>query len=499
MSEEFTDNVEGAQGASADGAPNQDPMAPDAGQAEPAYDPGVFDTGQDAASPEAFAAGGSAPPPAGDVPVPDLGSMPPSPEYAEQPAMSGLDDAAAAIAASQVPTPPAEPEPTPQAEVQVSAPEPKKTKKKKRKIDLKSRLSSVRATGSMVSASGSVGERKSDPLSFPPPPVSGGVPAPKLAGVSAPLMSSPFAPPEPEKKVSAQAQTIKVEVGEEIHQERAKAKKKTAIYVALAALLMGVIGFFLGGAQERGRRGKKIITEAAQLAEHVATANTTMSDLSDALRNANEQLGQDEFPSALVETLKTTNVDFSADKFPSSIGGLPPGEFNQLLAYTNGVEKLNKQKDVLRNLLGQAKPLVEKYIKEKEKPTVGFAITFSKVEKKDVARLVTIDKPFEVKGDWPAKFTVVSGSGKKKEEAEVSMWDGKGKVTAPKVAIPIDPKTSARFTDLTLLFKLRKAMSDTNVIIDGQDSPVPSQQTDGLLKEGKNLVEGLQKVSRAGG
>ena len=286
-------------------------------------------------------------------------------------------------------------------------------------------------------------------------------------------------------------------MGEEIVQERAKARKKTAIYVAIAAVVTLVLGFILGQTREKGRAGNLAIEGASALATDVENANKTMSDLSDSLRNAVEQLGNDEFPDALVETLKATNVDFSAENFHGkSVGGLPAATFNQLLAYTNSVEKLNKQKDTLRNLLGQAKPLVEKYVKQKEKPTVQFAITFSKADKKDIAQIMPLAEPFEVEGDWPEKFKVTSGSGRDKEELEVEMFGGK--VGAPKVALPVDPKTTSQFTDLRLLYQLRKVMTDTRELIDGVESPNPSLQSDGLLRDGKNLIESLNKVSRAG-
>ena len=448
MSEELTDDVAGNEPA--DGAP---PQSPDAGMGDAYGNNPAFQTNPPA-DPQTDPAYDAAPPSGGDVQV-------------EAPAVA------------------------------VAAPAPEdKSKKKKRKIDLKSRLSSVRAAGSISARASSPGERKSDPLSFPPPPVSGSVPAPKIAGVAPMQVSSAFAPPEPEKKVSAVAQTIKVEVGEEIHQERAKARKKTMIYVALAGVAALVIGFFLGVARQKGVDGHKAVENAGLLANDVEAANKTMSDMSDSLRRAAEQLGNDEFPDALVESLKSTNVDFSGENLMGrSVGGLPADTFNLLLTYTNGVEKLNKQKDTLRNLLTQAKPLVEQYVKEKGKPVVKFAITFSKAEKNDVGRLVSIDKPFEVAGEWPQKFTVVSGSGKDKEEAEVELFTGK---LAPKVAVPIDPKSSAQFTDISLLFKLRAALNETRVLIDGQESPNPAQQTDGLLKEGKNLHEMLKKTSRAG-
>lgn len=509
MSEDYTDKVEGAEGVPTDGAPPNpdepfaDPAAGGEGMvpqdqdaaaagADPGYDPGVFDAPPDGSDgPE----GGEAWSGEADA------AMAAAAEAAAQQAadaQAAADAEAAQQAQAAAAAQAAEDAAAADVQVTASAPEPEpKKKKKRRKIDLKSRLSSVRATGSMAARGSSAGERKSDPLSFPPPPTSGGVPAPKLPGVSSPLVSSPFAQPEPEKKVSAQAQTIKVEMGEEVEQERKKLRKKWMIYVGLAAAVMGVIGFILGTTRERGRAGNLAIEGAAALATDVESANETMSGLSDSLRNAVEKLGNDEFPDDLVEKLKATNVDFSAENFRGrSVGGLPAETFNQLLAYTNDVEKLNKQKDTLRNLLTQAKPLVEKYVAGKKKPTVQFAVTFSKKDKKDVAQLVSLDKPFEVEGDWPDKFTVVSGSGREKEELEAKLFDGK--VTEPKVALPVDPETSARFTDLTLLFKLRQALTDTRNLIEGVESPNPALQSDGLLRHGKNLVENLKKVSLAG-
>lgn len=396
--------------------------------------------------------------------------------------------------------PPAASEPPPPA-AQVSAPPQDSTPKKKRKIDLKSRLSSVRASGSMaLSSSPSGAERKSDPLAFPPPPATGSVPAPRLPGVG-PLVKSAFAPPEPEKKASAVAQTIKVEVGEEIQQERAKTKKKSAIYITIAAVMAMVMGFFLGQARERGRAGNLAVEGAQGLATDVENANKTMSTLSDALRNAVDQLAIDEFPNDLEELLKTNHVDFDATKFKGRyVGGLPPEVFNPLLAYTNEIEKLNKQKDSLRNLLGAAKPQVEKYIAEKSKPTIKFAILFGKQGDNQIAELVPLKEPFQVKGDWPGKFTILQPADKgKTKESEVNRYTDKGKLDGEH-ALPIQPKSVAGFTDLTLIYKLRNALTDLRLMIEGNESPEnPSLATDGLLKDGKELVEGLERVARAGG
>ncbi len=414
--------------------------------------------------------------------------------------VDGPDASEGSVPPQDYAQPPARSEP-PAPAVQVSAPSDDGKPKKKRKIGLKSRLSSVRASGSMaLSSSPSGAERKSDPLAFPPPPATGSVPAPRLPGV-APLVKSAFAPPEPEKKPTAVAQTIKVEVGEEIQQERAKTKKKSAIYIAIAAVAALVMGFFLGQARERGRAGNLAVDGAMGLAKDIETANNTMSTLSDALRNAVDQLAIDEFPNDLEEILKTNHVDFDASKFKGRyVGGLPPEVFNPLLAYTNEVEKLNKNKDALRNLLGAAKPQVEKFIAEKKKPTVKFAVLFGKQGDNPIAELVPIKDPFEAKSDWPGKFTILQPADKgKTKESEVNRYTDKGKLDGEH-AMPIQPQSVAGFTDLTLIYKLRNALTDLRLMIDGNESPEnPSAATDGLLKDGKELIEGLEKVARAGG
>ncbi len=402
----------------------------------------------------------------------------------------GSQQAEGAVVAQETPevSAPVEPAPAP-------APE---AKPKRRKIDLKARLSSVKGVGSLPSTT----DRGSDPLSFPPPPATGSVPAPKLPGVSAPMVSSPFAAPEVEKKPTAVQQTIKVEMGEDVMRARKKTQKKYSIYIAIVGLAAIAIGFLLGMTRERGRAGQQAIAGASALAADVDQSNKTMSTLSDALRNASEQLGTDEFPEKLTEVLKTTNVDFSASNFQGrSIGGLPSEVFNRLLGYTNDVDRLNKQKDTLRNLLSAAKPQVLRFFADKEKPKVKFAVMFGTQKKKLVAELVPIKEPFEVKGDWPAKFTVLQRAKKGTKDVKVSMYDGKGKPTGgeAKNALVVEPKSISGFTDLTLIFKLRVALTDTAALIDGRESPDPNQQTDGLLKNGKRIIEGLKKVSQAGG
>jgi hypothetical protein len=369
----------------------------------------------------------------------------------------------------------------------------------KRKIDLKSRLSSVRATGPVARTSNPSVPGASDPLAFPPPPT-GSVPAPKLPGISAPALSSPFAPPE-EKKKSGEAQTIKVEVSEEVIAVRAKTKKRTAVYALIAGGIALVLGFFLGMVRGRGEEQRRAVTGAATLASDIEAANKSMMALSDALRAAVEKLQQDEFPVELAETLKSTNVPFSAENFTGKgVGGLPPEVLNPLLKYTSGVDDLNKKKDSLRNLLTAAQPQVEKYIAEKKKPVVNFSVLVKKAGDSFVAQLVPNKAPFPEKETkeqkWPEEYEILKAGAKTPTPEKVK------RLIAPKIdgdfAVPVDEKTVAGMSNLALVLQLRKVLNDTKLLLDGNESPVPSEQTEGLIKDGDALIEGLRKVARAG-
>jgi hypothetical protein len=55
----------------------------------------------------------------------------------------------------------------------------------------------------------------------------------------------------------------------------------------------------------------------------------------------------------------------------------------------------------------------------------------------------------------------------------------------------------AGFTDKTVKVKLQVAIVELKELLDGNQSPVPQQQTDGMLKEGEKLIEALNKVKNA--
>jgi hypothetical protein len=335
--------------------------------------------------------------------------------------------------------------------------------------------------------------------SFPPPPT-GAVSAPKILGGIGPKISSPFAPPEPEVKQTAQQQTIKVEVGEEIIAERKKASKRTALSALLVGALMLVVGIGLGQLYAGFTAGNKAIDGAGGLSKDVEDANKSIIALSDAMTKAGEKLGQGDFPNDLGELLKTTNVPFSSDNFRGkSIGGLPPEVLGALLRYTQEVDKLNKAKDGLQNALVAAKPAFEKELVLQKKPEVNFSVVFSRVDKNIVAELAQHKKPFEEKEAWPETYTVVRLVGKKTADAEVVRYVDGAKLFGDKpVAMPIEERTIAGFTPSSEMSSLRRSLRVIKSLTDGIASPRADESTNGLIKDGEALVKSLKKVASAG-
>ncbi|WP_437617517.1 formin [Sorangium sp. So ce1151] len=329
----------------------------------------------------------------------------------------------------------------------------------------------------------------------PPPGISPGIPLPPFAPPARPAIHTP--PPKP----TAAAQTIKVEVGEEVEQERRKASKKTALYAALAAIVGIGVGFAAGGAKERGDRGKLAVEGAAGLEKDVRAANEKMQELNEKLGAATEQLSRKNFPTQLTTDLGAINIPFDATNLEGKqIGSLPGRVMRQLLGFTTSVQDLNKTKDSLKNLLAAAQGPVEKSWKEQEEPLANFSVVFRRDGDKTLAELVPNKAPFPFGKDWPAKYTVSrlerTQQGVKPADKEATRWT-KGDIAGGDLqALPVDPQSVAAFTSEQIVFKLRSALIDVRQLLEGKKDD-PTSETPGLIKEGDDLANELHKISLA--
>jgi hypothetical protein len=402
-------------------------------------------------------------------------------------------------------------------------------KSKKPKIDLKARLGKT-MTGAGPSGvplpvpgiPGASGPPAPDsvpgmqgavavPAAVPSPPArpSGGgiAPPPGMTplspGIPVPPFARPAAPPAAASKPTAAQQTIKVEIGEEVHEERKKASKRAAL-VGVGALVLGVaVGWPIGGAQERAGRSQQAITGAQGLEKDVKAANEKVRALDEKLAAAVEKLGNKEFPGDLSKELGGINVPFDATNLEGKqVGSLPGKVLRALLGYTSSVQDLNDKKESLRNLLGAAQPVLEKAWKEEKDPVVNFSVLFrAEGQKGVVAELVPNKEPFKVAGDWPAKYSVLkaerSQQGVKQVDKSASRW-AKGDLTPSNdtIVIPVDPPSVAAFTSQELAGKLVKALRDTRELVEGNQDD-PTHPNPGLMKVGEDLVTELHKVAIA--
>lgn len=379
-------------------------------------------------------------------------------------------------------------------------------KPKKTKIDLKSRLSSVRATGSMTA----VPRDSADPLSFPPPAAHGTVPPPKMlsqAGASyvPPPVSSAFAPPPPPPAAApaptAQQQTIKVEEGE-ILEERKRVQKSARVYTALAAVAALALGFPLGTLWKGSEQSKVAVKGAKDLSKDVAGSVVTMKDLSDAVAKAQEGFGSEQFPDDLATFVRTNKVAFDASKFEGrGIGAYPKELFSQVIKFTQGVEELNKKIDRLSGQLNnpKVKEGITKYWATKKDPVVNFSILLDKRGEDYFALLVPNKQPFPMKGAPPAEYSVTKPpSGQEKEGKEV-----KAKRLTPALKIddapiiPVDEMSVARFTSQQIVAQLALALGETRGLVEQQPSADGTGDSEpGLIKMGEDIATALEKIGR---
>lgn len=398
--------------------------------------------------------------------------------------------------------------------------EPMAEDKKKSKIDLKARLGKSSMSGAAgpqvpLPAPGQPGAvPPSDPGSpagtAPAPAPSGaGRPSPS-AGIAPPLGLSPnIAPPfaqakqaPPPPKPSAAQQTIKVEVGEEIHAERKKAKRMMWLAAAGATVLGIGIGFPIGGAKERSDRGLQAVKVAQDLEKEVKTANDKIRELSGKLDAAAAKLGSKTFPTELVTELGGLNVPFDAATNVASknVGNLPAKLLRPLLFYTSACEDLNKTKDSLKNLLGYAQPQIEKYWKEEKEPVVAFSVVFGPEGSKGMAaELVKNKEPFKLGEPWKDSYEILkterTQQGVKEVPKKANRWQ-KGDLTgSDPVVIPVQPASVAGFTSEAVVAQLSKNLRELRETIEGRkDDP---DAPPGLLKQGDDLVTELHKAALA--
>ena len=313
-------------------------------------------------------------------------------------------------------------------------------------------------------------------------------------------MMNPFAPKAasapPPPKLTAEQQTIKVEVGEELHEERRKAKRFSVITGLLAAVLGLGIGFVAGGSKERKDRVDQGIKGAGLLETDVAEATKRIEDLVPIMRDIDESLRAKKFPTESVDKLASFAVPFNAATLENkAVGSLPAGLQSKVLSFLRKSVELQDAKEALQGELNAKKPALEAIWKKQEKPVFELGVVFGGGDPKFLTQVVALKDPFETATkDWPKEITIkVPGAQGKIEEKKANRYDKDTKELNGSVILPIDPSSVAGFTDQRATDNVYRLMEDIRVLWVGVD--VQGRERPGLKKEGEELVAELEKLS----
>jgi hypothetical protein len=346
------------------------------------------------------------------------------------------------------------------------------------------------STGS--GSSGSVRPPPPPPVALgiaPPPGISPGIPLPPFGHQARP---APVATPKP----TAAQQTIKVDVSEEVQQARRNAAR-WAVYASLAGAAVGaVIGFVAGGSSEKGNRIKDAAKGASALEKDVKAATAKMKELDDKLTEAGTKLTSKQFPEALAADLGAINIPFDPTNLEGKqVGSLGSKALRTLLAFTSAVQDVNKSKDSLKNVLTAAQGPITKAWKEEKEPMANFSVLFrSEGQNKVVADLVPNKEPFSWKGDYPPSYTITKLENNKPAEKKATRWLKGELLGNDPIAVPVDPRSMAGFTNEVLVQRLNKALYDIRRDLEGNKED-PTQDIPGLIKIGEDLANELHKAS----
>jgi hypothetical protein len=319
----------------------------------------------------------------------------------------------------------------------------------------------------------------------PPPGLSPGIPIPPFAQQQRPQRAEP--------KPSAAQQTIKVEIGEEIHAERSLWKRRVAMGAAAGVLIGGVIGFVGGGAKEKGDRARAGARGAAALEADVKGTVEKLKDLDAKVSDALEKiLKQKKYPDELSQALAGLTIPFEVTNLDrKDVGFMGANVQKNVLAFTIGVEKANKSREVLANMVG-AKSIqdsVKKMWAEETAPMVNFSVVFRAEGKQVVGELVPNVTPFAFKSDYADNYKIMKGGEKPAKRY------AKGELPGNELqAVPVDPKTTPNPEAMAGLGQIIKRLGDLHQELNGNRDN-PQNELPGLVKQAEDLSNELHKAA----
>jgi len=320
-------------------------------------------------------------------------------------------------------------------------------------------------------------------------------PSNPLAAAVAPQAAPPRAAPPP-------PQPQKIEVDELTVQEARKGARKQGLAAGVVfGLVLGAVGFIVGGAQETSKSRAASVAHAKSLAGDVGKSRDQLKNLAEKLEAGRTTLTKRQFPESLPKDLGAINVDFDGTKLAGvRFSGFSTDTTTGLIEYISGVQSTNDRKNALMSLLARLqKPLTEQFkaLAENKPLPLTFVVLLNKdPQKNPFAILAPLQKPLDPTQPQPAEFLATDPLTKQNVSVPKFSWADKpsAAVVVPKSVDAACPsETSGQIGQL--VGQLTKLINDIR-----GEAPAPGGEQmvqdskPGLLERADKLVTGLNKV-----
>jgi hypothetical protein len=275
-----------------------------------------------------------------------------------------------------------------------------------------------------------------------------------------------------------------VDTEEEFRAVRQSSKMKSIFLAAGTAVVGGLLGFAVGGLNEKNSVASVAVAGAKGLVSDIEEANKKVVELEQVVTAAGKGLKDGKYPDAEVKALGALNVPFDGTNLAGKgIGRFKPQVLTMLINYAETVAKVNTQKDKIRNLLSGSKPAVEELLAQGTNPTVRWGLTVQSGPQGPWGALSVLPAAFAVSGGWPAQVEASEGRAVKR----YSGGDPNGQI------IPVAPQTYNAVCPTDTLMRLRREVADLDKLMRG-DQSIPGQETDGVVEMGEAIKKQLASI-----
>jgi hypothetical protein len=268
-------------------------------------------------------------------------------------------------------------------------------------------------------------------------------------------------------------------------------RTKVIVLAAAAAVAGGVLGFAVGGLNERNSVAEAAVMGAKMLTTEIDAANASVGKLSEVLNAAAKDLKDGKYPDNELKDLGGINIPFDGTNLTGkAIGRFKPQLVTMLISYAEAASKANNQKDRIRSLLSYSKEGVEELLAQNTNPRVHWGVSVQQTEKGPWGMMQVLPTAFAAKEAWPSTFDVQSGD----QKVNVKRYTGGDPTRGSDGSqlIPIAPGSQNVVCPTDTIIRIRRELSDMQKILTGDETP--GQEMTGIIQLGENIKKQLAGI-----